>query len=198
MAWWTAEMRSIIHVNQHAIRRKEERCITVKQGKNNTYAGEVVIHGPSRVVHRPDKPLSCGAKVWIETDAPVEIINPGPPPAPKPERERVKPKQGRERDNAHLAFIRRLPCVSCSAENRSDAAHIRFGDLSRGKPPAGMGMKPDDKWALPLCRDCHRIQHAQNEKAFWAKAEIDALELAERLYEHTGDEEQARAAIASL
>ena len=186
-------MRSIIHVNQHAIRRKEERCITVKQGKTNTYAREVVIHGPSRVVHRPDKPLSCGAKVWIETEAPVEIIDAGPPPAPKVAHERVKPKQGRLIDNAHLAFVRRLPCAVCSTEGGVDAAHIRFGDLTRDKKPAGMGMKPDDKWAVPLCRECHRTQHGQNEKAFWAKCEIDALALAEKLYECSGDDLNARA-----
>ena len=27
--------------------------------------------GGSRVVYSPDKPLSCGAKVWIETYNPV-------------------------------------------------------------------------------------------------------------------------------
>lgn len=48
---------------------------TVKQGKKNTYADEVIIHGPSRLVYSPDKPLSCGAKVWIETESVVELIN---------------------------------------------------------------------------------------------------------------------------
>jgi hypothetical protein len=28
----------------------------------------------ARVVYSPDKPLSCGARVWIETEADVEII----------------------------------------------------------------------------------------------------------------------------
>lgn len=111
---------------------------------------------------------------------------------------RVKPKQGRITDTAHLAFVRRLPCTVCCAEGGVDAAHIRFGDLARDKPPAGMGMKPDDKWVLPMCRECHRTQHQQNERAFWAKCGIDALELAECLYECTGDEAKARALIAAL
>lgn len=190
-------MRTIIHVNQHAIRRKEERCITVKQGKQNTYAGEVVIHGPSRVVHRPEKPLSCGAKVWIETEAPVEIINPGPPPEPKVQHERVKPKQGRERNEDHLDFIRRLPCTVCRIEG-VDAAHIRYADLQRGKGITGMGRKPDDKWTLPLCRPCHREQHGMNERQYWHRHEIDALALAERLFEVSGDEEAARSILASV
>jgi hypothetical protein len=50
-----------------------EPVLTVKTYKTNTYAHEVEIHGPSRVVHSPDKPLSCGARVWIETQAEVEI-----------------------------------------------------------------------------------------------------------------------------
>jgi hypothetical protein len=45
----------------------------VKTYKDNTYATRVRIDGPCVVVYSPDKPLSCGAKVWIETDSPVEV-----------------------------------------------------------------------------------------------------------------------------
>ena len=67
-----------IHVNQHVIRankKNEENnpCITVKTGSENIYGHEVTINGPSKVVYSPDKPLSCGAKLWIETTAPVTI-----------------------------------------------------------------------------------------------------------------------------
>ena len=72
-------MKTRIHVNQHVIRRNakqdtDDPVLTVKAGKTNTYAHEVSIGGPSRVVYSPHKPLSCGAKVWIETESPVEII----------------------------------------------------------------------------------------------------------------------------
>jgi hypothetical protein len=75
-------MKTIIHVNQHVIKknRKEgtnDPVLTVKTYKSNTYASEVVVHGESRIVYSPDKPLSCGAHVWIETEAEVEIINQG-------------------------------------------------------------------------------------------------------------------------
>lgn len=68
-----------IHVNQHVIRRNNkvvaggelEPPITVKHKGGNTYAKEVIIYGASKVVYSPDKPLSCGAKVWIETDSEV-------------------------------------------------------------------------------------------------------------------------------
>jgi hypothetical protein len=48
--------------------------LTVKTYKSNTYANEVNIKGESKVVYSPQKPLSCGAYVWIETHAEVEIV----------------------------------------------------------------------------------------------------------------------------
>jgi hypothetical protein len=71
-------MKTVIHVNQHAIKRNvkngtDEPVITVKNYKSNTYAHEVEVKGPSKVVYSPDKPLACGARVWIETEADVEI-----------------------------------------------------------------------------------------------------------------------------
>jgi hypothetical protein len=72
-------VKTIIHVNQHVIRSNaksgmREPVLTVKNYKNNQYAHEVVIHGESKIVYSPDKPLSCGAKVWIETQSKVELI----------------------------------------------------------------------------------------------------------------------------
>jgi len=69
-------LKTIIHVNQHVIKSNSKNgenkpTLTVKTYKSNTYAHEVSIHGPSKVVYSPDKPLSCGAKVWIETEAEV-------------------------------------------------------------------------------------------------------------------------------
>ena len=71
-------MKKKIHVNQHIIRSNKKNnennpVITVKTYKDNVYGNEVQILGKSTVVYRPNKPLSCGAKVWIETDAEVII-----------------------------------------------------------------------------------------------------------------------------
>ena len=71
-------MKKKIHVNQHIIRSNKKNnennpVITVKTYKDNVYGNEVQILGESTVVYRPNKPLSCGAKVWIETDAEVII-----------------------------------------------------------------------------------------------------------------------------
>ena len=70
-------MKKIIHVNQHVIKSnrkhdKREPVLTVKTYKSNEYAHEVHIDGPCSIIYSPDKPLSCGAHVWIETKANVE------------------------------------------------------------------------------------------------------------------------------
>ena len=72
-------MKTIIHVNQHVIKANAKNgtndpVLTVKTYKSNVYAHAVEIAGESRVVYSPDKPLSCGAKVWIETESSVIII----------------------------------------------------------------------------------------------------------------------------
>ena len=72
-------MKKYIHVNQHVIKantkhNKNDPVLTVKTYKSNDYGHEVEIDGPCKVVYRPNKPLSCGAKVWIETKSEVKIL----------------------------------------------------------------------------------------------------------------------------
>ena len=72
-------MKTRIHVNQHKIKSNKknnlkEPVITVKTSKSNIYGNKVEIKGPSKVIYSPDKPLSCGAKVWIETESEVVIL----------------------------------------------------------------------------------------------------------------------------
>ncbi len=71
-------MKTKIHVNQHIIKKNaktgaNDPVITVKNYKQNRYGSEVTIHGESKVIYSPDKPLRCGAKVWIETEAEVDV-----------------------------------------------------------------------------------------------------------------------------
>ena len=61
-----------IHVNQHVIKANAKNgennpIFTIKQGGKNTYAHNVKVKGEMELVYSPDKPLSCGAKVWLET-----------------------------------------------------------------------------------------------------------------------------------
>jgi len=75
-------MKRIIHINQHNIKANAKNgsdlpVITVKTYKSNDYGHEVdILDAVGRVVARivyPDKPLACGARVWIETENDVRI-----------------------------------------------------------------------------------------------------------------------------
>lgn len=71
-------MKTIIHVNQHVIKANRKNnandpVLTVKTYKDTKYAHTVKINGPVNVVYRPNNPLSCGAHVWMETQADVEV-----------------------------------------------------------------------------------------------------------------------------
>lgn len=72
-------MKKIIHVNQQVIRHNNKYgnklpACRVQSGPTVVYGREVIIEGPSRMVYRPEAPLSCGAKLWIETEADVTVI----------------------------------------------------------------------------------------------------------------------------
>ena len=67
-----------IHVNQHVIKAnakygENNPVFTIKQGGKNTYAYNVKVKGEMELVYSPHKPLSCGAKVWIETRGDIEL-----------------------------------------------------------------------------------------------------------------------------
>lgn len=73
-----------IHVNQHRVKKNRTEgsrlpVITVKTYKSNTYGHEAIIRDANgdevaRVVYSPDKPLSCGATVWVESTNDVEVL----------------------------------------------------------------------------------------------------------------------------
>ena len=72
-------MKKYIHVNQHIIRANKKKKennppLTCKTYKENIKAYEIYIDGPCKVVYNPQKPLSCGAKVWIETTEEIRYI----------------------------------------------------------------------------------------------------------------------------
>ncbi|MGB1975006.1 MAG: hypothetical protein ACPHQD_13295 [Vibrio toranzoniae] len=75
-------MKTLLHVNQHNIKANSKGAslpvLTVKDYKQNRKGNEAIIKNGNdivaRLVYRPDKPLPCGAKVWIETELQVELI----------------------------------------------------------------------------------------------------------------------------
>jgi len=76
------KVKTIIHVNQHNIKANAKGdnrpVLTCKTYKGNKYSNDVVIFGQdgleaARIIYSPETPLSCGAKVWIETFNNVHI-----------------------------------------------------------------------------------------------------------------------------
>lgn len=68
---------TIIHVNRHLIAKNvkdggNRPVYTVKRGGTIRYANEVEVLGPSKMVY--GDVLKCGARAWIETDSPVNLI----------------------------------------------------------------------------------------------------------------------------
>lgn len=69
-------MRKQVHVNTHVIKSNQktgdrEPPIVIRTYKSKEYRNRVVIFGAdnepaAEVIYSPDKPLPCGARVWIE------------------------------------------------------------------------------------------------------------------------------------
>ena len=103
-----------------------------------------------------------------------------------------KASRGRERDNAHLAFVRRLPCVATFIETGRlvygcQAAHLRLQSAAHGKTE-GFQRKPSDCWVTPLSPEQHRIQgEVKGETRFWSDLGIDPFKLCIRLHAVSGD-----------
>lgn len=71
-----------LHVNMHVIKRNQktgerEPVYTIKNRGKTYIADDAVIHGECRAVYSPDKPMSCGARCWMETTAPVTLMMKG-------------------------------------------------------------------------------------------------------------------------
>lgn len=92
------------------------------------------------------------------------------------------------RDKKHLKFVASLPCIKCYS-TPCDAAHIRL------RTGGGMGMKPGDDWTVPLCHMHHRAQHQIGEATFWGLHIDEARDIAQKLWEVSGDSSDGCAAL---
>lgn len=104
-------------------------------------------------------------------------------------------RKGRQHDDAHLAAIRRLPCLVCRQHAPSEAAHIRLADLSYGVEWVGMAVKPHDWLTVPLCEAHHRTgkraEHKIGTRNFWRLVGLDPIPIAKRLYDAPTHEAKA-------
>ena len=64
-------MKRIININRNIIASnkkhgKKDPIVSVKTYKSNDYGFEVELKN-AKLIYNPDKPIPCGATVWIET-----------------------------------------------------------------------------------------------------------------------------------
>lgn len=102
----------------------------------------------------------------------------------------LRQRDPRQRDEAHLRFVRAQPCCLPYCRREAEAAHLRMGNLSIGKESAGKGEKPHDKFSVPLCPYHHRegidAQHKSNETEWWKLTGLNPWAIAARLWIESG------------
>jgi hypothetical protein len=82
----------------------------------------------------------------------------------------------RQRNKAHLAFVRSKSCLVCQ-QAPADAHHLKFAQ------PQALGRKVSDEFTVPLCRAHHHALHRHgNERAWWANLQIAPLPVAAELW----------------
>ena len=116
-------------------------------------------------------------------------------------RKKIRPeaegqRQPREKKPGHLAAIRQCQCLNCGLDQGCDAAHLRIS--APGKPNAGVGQKPDDRWTNPLCHPCHMKQHSVGERDFWKRAGVDPFKTAVELYHLSPNVEAMRDYVSKI
>ena len=118
-------------------------------------------------------------------DEDLSSAEPDRPAAPQEIRSRIEksvlaiPLTRRLRDKIHLRFVAKLPCLVCGRQP-CDAHHLRFAQ-SRG-----LSLKVSDEFTVPLCRAHHRELHRTGKESdWWAKAGIEPISLARKLWLET-------------
>jgi hypothetical protein len=84
---------------------------------------------------------------------------------------------------SYLDFIRGLPCLISHAYG-VEAAHLSAANQKYGHMGRAKSSKASDRFALPLCPQMHREQHAfkGGELAFWKSEHINPYDAANALW----------------
>jgi Rad52/22 family double-strand break repair protein len=98
----------------------------------------------------------------------------------------------RIRSKEHLLLVASKCCVICG-RTPSHAHHVRYAQ------PRGVSLKVSDEFTVPLCAIHHSENHVTgDERAWWAKRDIDPLKIARELWlETTGRGDAASKGRAS-
>jgi hypothetical protein len=99
----------------------------------------------------------------------------------KPKKSKPSAELKRERaEPGYLTKIRALPCCVCGEPPRSHAHHLKCTG------ERGIGMKSSNKWAVPLCHECHMYGvervGSTKEAAWFLEKGIYCLDLAASLH----------------
>lgn len=100
---------------------------------------------------------------------------------------RIDTREDREgNDNAHLAALRKCPCIVTLRVPAGEVHHLKAGTGERG-----MGMRSSDRWGVPMSRVPHEElerQGSRKETRWLAEHGIDApLDLAAALWKASPD-----------
>ena len=77
------------------------------------------------------------------------------------------------RSPEYLDWLRDQPCaIGGTCAGRTQACHVRRGT------DGGMGLKPSDQYALPMCGAHHGEQHMAGEQTFADRHGVNLLGLA--------------------
>ena len=97
----------------------------------------------------------------------------------------------RIRCKEHLRFVASQPCLICG-RSPSHAHHVRYAQ-SRG-----LALKVSDEFTVPLCAiHHHHIHTTGKEREWWEERNIDPLQSAMSLWQHSRDRYSATAEPAS-
>ncbi len=88
-------------------------------------------------------------------------------------------KAQRIKDKEYLKWVASNPCILCQ-DTKCQAHHITFA------MPRGISQKVGDQYTVPLCYKHHHQLHTNgmSERDFWAKLDIDAVDICGRFYNH--------------
>lgn len=100
----------------------------------------------------------------------------------------MRQRQPRDKNDAHLKYIRTLGCLLCGDDTTTESAHVAMIDRSVAKGMTSMAGKADDRFTVPMCGTHHWQQHdAGNERDWWMFSGLDPIKVALALYSVTGD-----------
>ena len=109
------------------------------------------------MIKRPSLKEVISARETLRDDRKARKADRGPRVAHKA----ARPRHGRDRDEDFIGWLHEgIPCIAClvlgRGAGRIEAAHQKIQAESRGVHRR-LGVRPSDKWCVPLCVSHHRV-----------------------------------------